>query len=242
MNTEHILKYLDGQMLPDEEKAFQEKIKTDSVLAKKLSEIKELHSYAINLEKTSSSSAMIKDVGNSFNPSKVRSSNPKSKNNIIRILLPIAVAAMLILGLFIRPLFETKLPDQTLISYEISPLSFQTRSQGSAELLAKASSAFNAQQYSDAVVYLNEIVNADSKNLKAQLYKGVALLRMNENKKAHIVLQELENYPDFASASYFYRGLSYLKTEDTVLAKEMFENISATSSFYTRAQERLTQL
>jgi len=242
MYTEQILNYLDDQMLAEDKLAFEQKLKTDLLLASKVNEIKELRFYAEIKDKSSPSSIAIKEVGAGFDPSKVTTSKPKTKSNIITLLLPVAAAAVLLFGFFIQPLFESQTPTTGIVNYEISPLSFQTRGDDNTDLLSNASTAFNTEMYYDAVLYLDEIIIADQDNQKARLYKAVSLLRLGKHQQAQQVLQLLEHQPQYESASYYYRGLSFLQTSNPELAKRMLEKINEESSYYKRAQEKIKQL
>ncbi len=76
-------------------------------------------------------------------------------------------------------------------------------------------------------------------------YKGICLLELNRSDQAIAIFNDLITGTDFelSEASYWYLGLSYLKTNSIQDAKQVFTNIVATSGAYKqRAQEILDEL
>lgn len=223
-----------------ERENFEEKVKNDPKLSSELSLFKDMHNYADGHTQVEASAKKIREVGNEYNPLLKTNKITNSKKNIWKYYLPLAAAAVLLLGIFIRPIFTSSSLDQ--INYEVSPLSFQVRGAESNEILYLSAEAFNQSDYPLAISHLNELIQANKEVDKARLYKSIALLRTGKHKEARTELELLEPIALFSNASYYYQGLSYLDTEDLSQAKRFFDLVEENSSYFDRAQKRLSQL
>ena len=240
MSEKLIHQYLDGLMNKVERADFEERVKKDPTLSSELSLIKDMNDYAHQQTQIDSSSLMIKEVGDEFKPT-LKSNNNASRNKTVwKYLLPLAAAAVLLLGLFIRPTFTSNSLDQ--INYEASPLSFQVRGTESNELLLLSADAFNRSDYPLAISQLSELITLGQEVDKARLYKGIALLRNGNHAAARAELKILEQIELFKNASYYYQGLSYMDTGNSSQAEHLLKLIDTNSSYFDRAQKRLDQL
>lgn len=240
MSESLIHKYLDGLMDQQESIQFETQLKSDPTLASEFALLKDMRQYVSQKDQTESASKLIKELGQEFNPAlKTKTISIKKKSNW-RYYLPLAAAAVLVLGLFIRPLFNSSSLHH--IDYEASPLSFQERSQESNELLQLSAEAFNNENYKLAIGHLDALILSNVEVNKARLYKSIALLNTGQHDEARAELKQLENVDMFDNASYYYRGLSHLDTGDASEANRYFNLISANSSYYKRAEERIKQL
>lgn len=240
MSETLIQKYLDGLMDNQERSQFEAQINSDLELSKQLSLHKDMRKFADQQIQNQTALAAIEEVGKTFIPSlQTKTVSIKKKSNW-RYFVPVAAAALIILGLFIRPLFNSN--PLELITYDASPLSFQERGQASNELLSLSADAFNNGKYDLAVTHLNGLIESNQDVDKARLYKSIALLNTGNHVEARAELKLLETVDMFDNASYFYQGLSHLDTGDASLAKRLFNLVKENSSYYNRAQQRLKQL
>ncbi|WP_127132575.1 hypothetical protein [Pseudoflavitalea rhizosphaerae] len=110
-------------------------------------------------------------------------------------------------------------------------------------LLAKATAAFNAKEFSSAAVYLFEIVQTDPTNSFAQFYYGVSLLQSGKTEIARETLTKLAaGSSAFKYEAMFYMGLSFLKEKDEMNCKKWLQQIPADSGNYGKAKELLQAL
>jgi len=241
MSVERIHNYLDGLMTVEDASAFEKQMKNDPKFAQEVSLYREIREFASQKADHTNAVAAIKEVGDSFNPKQVEN-KPISRNQW-RFLLPIAAAALVLIGVFSKSLFDSSQSSPDQIAYEISPLSFQERSQTSpSPLLHSSAVAFNANQYSIAIEQLDELITSGNEKEKARLYKSIALLRTNQHDIARMELKRLASIPMYDNASFYYRGLSYLETKEIDAAVSMFAQVKETSSYFERSQERIKQL
>jgi tetratricopeptide (TPR) repeat protein len=240
MNDPLIHKYLDGLLDNQENAAFEAQLENDPNLTKELLLLKEMRRHTSQNIQTGAASAMIKDVGRSFAPSSYSNTVSINKKSNWRYYIPLAAAAVLILGLFIRPLFNSSPIDN--INYEASPLSFQVRGVDSNELYHLSAEAFNNKDYPVAINHLTKLIESNQEVDKARLYKSIALLKTEKHSEARKELQQLEAVDLFDNASFYYQGLSHLDTGNSKEAMRLFNLVKENSSYYKRAKKRINQI
>lgn len=167
------------------------------------------------------------------------------KQSMLYYLIPAAVAAMLILGLFIRPLFDaTSSSGNDLYANYFNPdaISLQTRSTNAASIL-KAEQAFNAKNYELAYQQFENLSDeANGGDPQLQFYQGISALGAGNLDEGKQILEPLLTHSVFGAGSRYYLALLMIKQDDIANAKQSLGQIPSISSYYKTAQELLQKL
>jgi TolA-binding protein len=152
----------------------------------------------------------------------------------------VAIAAVLVIGLFVWQPWQTdlytKYADAKMIRQEERGGYFDT-------VMTQATTAFNNREFTTAAVLLSEIVQKEPENSFASFYFGVALLQSGKNEAARNVFARLSKGESaFKYEAVFYTALSYLKEKEKEAAKAWLEKIPADAANYGKAQELLKKL
>lgn len=241
MNEDIILQYISGSLSEEALQVFEEQLKQDESLQKDLKLYQSMVHHASTKIQVTKSVDLVKDVGKEFKPSQTIQKHSKG-TSAIRYLIPTAIAAMLLIGFFVVPLIQTgstnsKILDQSI--YEVSPLSFSSRSAEANIIYEQAAKAFNSEDYENALQYLSIVLAGDPENNKAQFYKGMTLMRMEKLDAARETFESLIDHPLYIHASRYHTGLSFIKEEKYEPAKFAFESIPESSNYFKRAQKVL---
>jgi hypothetical protein len=103
--------------------------------------------------------------------------------------------------------------------------------------------AYDQQDYAEAIDLLNSVDEGDSLYTAAQFYLGNAYLSHQQGAEAVVVFEALQTRADnaFAEATKWYLALAYLASEQTEPGKALLEEIAgdADHSYRSKAQEIL---
>jgi len=244
MTEDIILQYISGSLSGEALELFEQQLQKDKNLQKDLKLYQRMVHHAGTKDQMNKTLDVIKDVGHEFKPDSSET-RQKKRNNNIKYLIPAAIAAMLLIGLFVVPLIQTgatssRILDQTI--FEVSPLSFNSRSTEANIIYENASKAFNDEDYINALNYLSTILAGDPENNKAQFYKGVTLMRLANFNAAREAFEPLIDHPLYVHASRYHTGLCFIKEENFTPAKLAFESIPESSNYYQKSQIILNYL
>lgn len=159
--------------------------------------------------------------------------------------IPAAVAAMLVLGLFIRPLFDnaTTSTDNLYANYfNPESISLQTRSTNDSSA-SEAEKAFNDTNYDLAYQKFEKLVAiTENTDPQLQFYQGVSALGANKLTEAKQTLEPLLSHSVFGAGANYYLALLNIKQDDITKAKNLLDQIPSSSSYYKTSQELLKKL
>ena len=245
---EDIARYAEGLMEAAELPDFEAALATDAELQQQyqlyLEVESKLQKHFASQEGEENLKLTLQNMRNEFITAQapVKTISPVRRNVVKMMWRKVAVvaAAAILVAVFLwqpwnRDLY-TKYADTEMVSSV-------ERGTHTDSLLAKATAAFNAKEFSSAAVYLFEIIQVDSSNSFAQFYYGVSLLQSGKTEIARETLTKLAaGSSAFKYEAMFYMGLSYLKEKDEANCKKWLQQIPAESGNYEKAKELLHDL
>lgn len=234
-------KYLSNQLTPEERTSFEAELDTNENLQLRLKILKSQKSFLKNKDAISNSKSAIHDISQKFRQQD-DGKLVKKRNNLIYI-IPSAIAALLLVGLFLRPLISAT-DTSTLYTEYFQPteLSLLTKSEANDELQQSAELSFNQKNYTEAIAHLNKLIEEDP---TSQLYVyslAVAKLGAGQNAQAISELEQFKSHPLYGSAAQWYSALAHLKMDNVDAAKSLLNNISSQSSYFSSARQLLKDL
>ncbi|QEC45288.1 hypothetical protein [Pseudobacter ginsenosidimutans] len=245
---EDIARYAEGLMEADELPDFEAALAGDAELQQQyqlyLEAESKLHKHFASQEGEEKLKLTLQNMRQEFFSAEapVKSISPV-RNKVVKMMwrkVAVVAAAAVLVAVFLwqpwnRDLY-TKFADTEMVSSV-------ERGTHTDSLLAKATTAFNAKEFSSAAVYLFEIVQTDSTNSFAQFYYGVSLLQSGKTEIARETLTKLAaGSSAFKYEAMFYMALSYLKEKDETNCKKWLQQIPAESGNYGKAKELLQAL
>lgn len=242
MDTQDIIKYLDEELSKEEKNAFEKKLASDGALAKEVEALRQMKSYAS--EKANETKAILasKKVHESYRSKKI----VESKNNsIIKYLLPLAVAAMVVLGIFFRQTTNDVKPSNAeLYATYFTPNDLQivNRSEDDQSLQEKAEASFNSGDYLNADVYISELMQNDEQNQNLKLHKAICLIQTDRLNDADVLLKTLLPNPLYKNEALYYFAWSKIQQQDLPKAESYLKQIGDQSYRHKQAQELLNRL
>lgn len=147
-----------------------------------------------------------------------------------------AAIALIILALW-PFLFPTSLYEQF---NEHRPLALQERGTSST---AQAETAFNQQDYATAYDLLDEYLQTQPDDLRAQLALGICALEMDRFAEAQSIFETIrQGQSALVNSATWYMALTYLKQEQITEVRNYLEQIPDGTFWYKKAQELLGKL
>jgi len=250
--TQLITNYLFNELNDQERKEFEKRLEADPVLSKNFQKYAEIHGY---LKERISYEAMVRDP-NLEEARRIADQvedpgplSPKGKGRSPKFLIPLLVAASLILGLIILRPFGASDPSRLYEKY-YEPLNVAGDVYRSEEpsteksMLASGLLLYQARDYAGAEETLTEVVEASPRNALASLYLGLSKMENSKFDEAVALfrnnLYELDQY---IPETQWYLSLCYLKTEKPAEAvKELELLVDRGGYFGNQAVEVLRRL
>jgi tetratricopeptide (TPR) repeat protein len=231
-----IERYLSNDMSADERSLFETKLKSDSAFAEK-----------VNLYRSASERLAARFKGEEkerlFRKTLATmeiAAPSESKTKAIQFYGWAAAAsiALLCVALFYTSSLKPDYADYA--NYE--PLTLVERGDDNTIKL-QAQLDFNAKEYEKAIANLDELIQADPQNVELKLYKGIALLEVDQVKEANVLFEAVRN----SNSVYKDRGtwmlaLSALKQKDYEQCEALLKEIPNDSPEYPTAQNLLNKL
>jgi len=241
MNLEIIHKYLNSEMTSQEHAAFELRMLKDPTLAEEVALQKDMIAFSNTEIQANKASQTIKEIGEQYRPKleQKKESDTVPKKSKLIYLIPLSIAALILVGIFIKPLLDSQSmsSEEIYAQYaDISTLSFTTRSDENNELLISAQNAFNAKDYPLAIRKFENIIASNTNNIKAIYYQAYAKINSEDIEGGREDLKTLLNNPQFRNSALYQLGLSFIKTDQYAEAIKMFDNISPSSNHYNKAR------
>lgn len=247
MNLELIHKYLNREMTNQEHAAFELRMLKEPALAEEVALQKDMIAFSKTENKAIKARHTIKDIGETYRPKTDEKKSIKTQSNKskLRYLIPLSIAALLLVGFFIS---QTMIPqrmssEEIYAEYtDISNLSFATRSDENDELLLSAQNAFNSKDYELAINQFEKIIASNPNNLKALYYQAYAKINSDNIEGGRQDLIKLLDNLQYKNSALYQMGLSFIKTKEYNIAILNLEKIESSSNHYTEAQELIKML
>jgi tetratricopeptide (TPR) repeat protein len=236
--SERIADYLYNEMAPDERSAFETELKTNPGLATAFKRQSELVDYLITktrLDEIENSPDMAEAerlVAEYLNPDGNKQGIVPKRNQIIRILLPVAAAAAIFIGVILIHNFGQDNIGNRLYSSYYKPLnevSFNTRGEGN-DLYREFRMALDSylkEEYNKSTRMLSSLLARSPEFPEAQLYLGLSFMGQEEFPSSIRTFESLIEKSDaYSYEAKWYLALCYLKTEDFASAKNLLNELA----------------
>lgn len=238
-DLEQLVQYLDGELNEYEKQQLIEKLKNDPSLREKLNIIKDIDLLLgdRHLESLEESLKEIEAQHKGEHALIPSISAPKK-------LLWLKAAALIIIlvsaaSYFVFHFSNTpKNPDDLFAAYyEKMPADFTTRSQDTQQDdFNSAIKLYNENDYSQAIVGLNKVIQKDQSNNAAQLFLGICYIETKQFEGAAAQFEKVikKHDPLFEEHAEWYLALSYIKTNKPGLAKPLLSKLVNSKAFYAK--------
>jgi len=243
--TSYIDRYLDGTMGDSELKWFLKELEGNPQLQEDLRLHKQLGSV-LSDQKTMDLHMQLETIHNDLF-GKEKKENPfLTKRKKPLYIAVLSVAASLLLVVMVSKINENPLGDQEIYSefYKPADMGMVFRTANNEKVnkdLRSAMSLYEDKKYSEAIRIFENILKSDSSRIGLNLYSGISHMEIKEyeeaNKRFNRIIEHKANA--FIESANWYLALCYLMTEDADKAKDLFEEISGSNSYYKKEARRI---
>lgn len=236
-DIERIDRFLRGEMDKAEAQAFERALSENPELQQKMKIQQELVSY-IDLMGDQEVLANIRKVEGIY---RSRKEGAIKKMPWLRpALIAASVAILLFAGWwFLTPSSE---PDVLYANfYQPYELSFSSRDGGNAETLLAASTAYNAEDYAQAITAFQSLP-PELQTSKVKLAIGISQMELSSFEEAQSLFDQIISVEDplFMDQALWYKALSLLKQDELEQAKGVFQQLKDdTSSIFNADAAKL---
>lgn len=244
MNSEDYIKYLDQELTDEERSRVKALLDSNPEAKKELDAVIAMRQYAKKKSSELNAIQASQDIYQTYKDKSI----PKQQNankGILRWLVPLAVAAMVLFGIFGLGLFDTSTPsNQVLYATFFTPaeLSLTVRSAGNQQLQKQAETSFNNKEYAQASEELSNLLTQNADNKKASFYKALSDIELEKYEEARQALSALSNDKAYRGEALYFLGLSYLKENNILESISILSSIEQGSFRYNTAQQLLEEL
>jgi tetratricopeptide (TPR) repeat protein len=233
-----IEQYLAGELTPEENKAFEDRIKSDGVFAEKVDVYRSLSK---NLRSRFSGEQDEQRLRESLQAiSKAEIIKKSGKVISLQWYHWAAAASIALIAVF---WFYTATPTLPQYSEYAHHGTLAIAERGDDTPVHQAEDAFNSANYAEAIQHFDYLLQSYPDNTELQLYKGISLLELDRYKEAESIFDTIRNsktvYQDKAT---WYLALSALKRKDYNKCKALLEQLPSDSEYHNNAKEILEEL
>ena len=233
-------KYLAGELEAEAKAEFEKELAEDSNFNAEFETYKELsdhlaHQFS-NKEERADVSSSIEKIGDDYFKNNTSTEKSSSFN---RSFLAIAASIIIIVGFFAYDLFSVP----TYSDYSnYGDINLTVRG-AQDDAIKHAENAFNAKNYTEAIIYFDTILQTEPNNVDVQFYKAIAHIETNDYGEADRILRTLARGNSIHKyEAMWYRALSQLKQKDHEGAIAILETIPQEADVYNKAQDLLNDL
>jgi len=226
----------------EEDQLLSQIIKDDQAIAQEFKTYQEWNSYlssnlGLDTEKAQLANNL-KNISDTFFTKETQ----KTKSKVIK--MPswgyaVAASVLVLLGVYTFTKSTTPIYNDFV---SIPELSISERADTN-EIGKKAEEAFNSNNYKEAEVFLNQLLEEDKSNSEYLFYYGISLVELDEFEKASEVFTTLQNGTSiYKYRAIWFEALNQLKQKNTDKCKVLLELIPKEAEDYQTAQELLEEL
>jgi len=106
--------------------------------------------------------------------------------------------------------------------------------------LSEAITLYNKGEYDAAAAGFSEIISSDPSLVPPRFYLGMSHLALGSYSQAAALLEEVAaGKGEYTKEAMWYLGLIYLKNDDKMKAREIFQFLAQTPGYYSERSERI---
>lgn len=221
-------RYVNQELSPEERTEFEVRLEQDTEFAEAYELHKAMKSFLKENKKSTQFATFLEGVSTSYFEGEQQVILEKEESPIVPIWKRrtfiggvLAVAAVIAGTLFFPFLTSPDLYEQF---NDHRPLALAEQSSDANKELTTAEEAFNTGNFQTANTALDKYLHTKPNDVEAQLYKGIALLELNQSVEASSIFQTIATSNSLLQPeALWYWALAYLKQGDTTNAKTKLE-------------------
>ena len=235
-DNEWIIRYVDGELSPEELASFEAAMQTDTSLADAVGLYRELKAVLGERLPEDAAREALAQRTNRLNRQYFGQEPSIRKLPRLRWLTTVAAAAcILAAAVLLWPGGNTRKLDQI---GQTDMVGITERGDQTDTLLQKASVFFNQKQFEKALPLLNQAVIADSSSQLALFYRGIAAWHTGDLDLARMSLQKVYNSASvLKNQAAFYMAFTYASEKNKTMALEWLHKIPTTDPQRLKANE-----
>ena len=246
--TEIIDRYLDGELSGEELASFRKQLLTNDDLRRELKLQQEINN-ALGETEIVGLRNQLKEIHKGQHSGRKEISLPR-RIMASRISQLAAASILILLSLTVfTNIFKSELTaNEKLFSQyydKYEPLNVRASSSPADEIYLNAVNAYNKEDYEQALVLFEEVLDSDQNRMEANIMSGVSNMELSKYKNASGSFEKVIDHNNnlFIEDAQWYLGFCYLKTDHTEKAIEQFTKIaSSTSSRKDKAKKILRKI
>lgn len=229
-------RYVAGEMEGEELRAFEEKLKSDPELKEKTALFRSVSSSLANRfqheekekELTSNLAMLAQEHIIEAKPARFK-------------WYALAAAASVVLCAVIFYTTQTSNPEyDRYASFE--PLALVERGETDS-LKVQAQKKFNEKKYTEALPFINAVLQQEPKNADLKIYKAIILVELDQYREADALLDSIRTIPSvYQDKAQWIRALSALKQKEYEACRTLLMEIGPEDDHYKEAQRLLDDL
>ena len=238
-------RYIGGE-LPDEEQiAFEKQLRHDLELQQELQFQHKLHAMIADTEVIQLKQQLDTIYAEQYTPWLRTISAKASKNRKLILRVTALAASLAIIFGSITTLVNSEQTGQQLFddyytSAEIS-MSFRSAADQIDVDLRNAMQLYENNQYSEAIVLFEKVLQEDNSRIGLNLYAGISNLEIEQYDKANKNFQSIiDKKPNaFVESAEWYLALAYLRTDEMDKAREVLTGIVNRDGYFRKDAKKI---
>lgn len=155
-----------------------------------------------------------------------------------------SAAVLVIAAVFVyvnnyKPLDKQALYESYFEPYEA--MVYRSSSDNVDNILREAMQYYENKNYAQAIIGFEKVLEKDSLNVPTNFYSGISYMEIEKYNKANhsfdVVIDQKNSL--FMEQAQWYLGFCYLMTEHNEKAKEQFQSIATSDSFYNKKARKV---
>lgn len=238
----YLEKYLDDDLTPSERKWLEKELDGNDQLKSELEFRREVNRMLKDQEMfhlTSSLENAYEDYQKDESHKPFLSSRVKQKLIAIASVAAFVVISVLLYLNNYKPLDKQELYTMYFEPYEATL--FRSSSENVDQILREAMQQYENQNYSQAIIWFERVLENDSLNVPTHFYSGISHMEIEEYREANesfnVVIDQKNNL--FVEQAEWYLGFCYLMTDQTKKAKLQFKSIANSDGYYQKKASKV---
>ncbi len=238
----YLEKYLDDELTPSEKKWLEKEIDGNDKLKTEL----ELRRDVNNLLSDSDMLRFSSELDHAYDEySRKKVHKPFLSGQLKKKVAAIgSVAVIIIAAVFVyvnnyKPMDKQALYESYFEPYEA--MVYRSSSENVDDILRNAMQNYENKNYAQAIIGFEKVLEKDSLNVPTNFYSGISYMEIEKYNKANhsfdVVIGQKNSL--FMEQAQWYLGFCYLMTEHNQKAKEQFQSIAMSDSFYNKKARKV---
>ena len=231
--------YLNGEMDPEQQQAFEEQLKTDDQLKKQLDEFRFLQTTIDKHQQAEQTLPELKKILTPLTQTHFHKAEQQKGGRVIsmnRIVAGLALAASIAL------IFFLVVPGVSVDGYPVDEMSGAI-TRGNETELAKAAQLFNEEKYAEAVTAFQQLKSSSPDDATINYHLGISLIKTNNDADALPLFEALTKGESvYKEDANFFAALSAYHLRQNEKAKQYAEKLKEESRYYKYAKALLKKV